>query len=335
MATRVAITGFGRIGRLVLRSLLETKRDDIEVVALNVSGDIKTAAHLFKYDSIHGTYHGELTTTASTIGFGKKQIPVFTERDPHKLPWKDLDIDVVIECTGAFNSKEASSAHLESGAKKVLISAPAKNADMTVVYGVNEQNLNANHKIVSNASCTTNALAPLVSVLHNQFSIEQGFMTTIHAYTGDQRLVDNRHKDLRRARAAGQSMIPTSTGAAKSISLIIPELAGKLDGTAIRVPTANVSLINLTMTLTKNTTVDEVNNVMRNSSETHLNGILGICDEPLVSCDFNHSPYSSVFDTTQTKLINGNLLHITAWYDNEWGFSLRMADTAALIGKLS
>ena len=333
MVTRVAITGFGRIGRLTTRGIIESKRQDIKIVALNISGSIENAIHLLKYDTIHGRFQGSIKNTRSTLNLGTGSIKVFSERDPRKLPWDRIGVDVLMECTGSFNSKEASSIHLDSGAKKVLISAPAKNADLTVVYGINHQKLRKTHKIVSNASCTTNALAPVIHILDHAFGIQKGSMTAIHAYTGDQKLIDNNHKDLRRARAAGESIIPTSTGAARSIGLIIPHLDGKLDGTAIRVPTPNVSMIDCVLMMKQKVTVEQVNATMQKSAKNKLKAILGICDEPLVSADFNHQPYSAIFDCTQTRIISGNLLRVVAWYDNEWGFSLRMADTAAYMGR--
>ena len=334
MVTRVAITGFGRIGRLTLRALLESKRKDIKIVALNATGSPERVAHLFEYDSIHGRYQGKITTTRNSINFGNGAVKLVSARDPKDLPWKELDIDVVLECTGVFNTKEQSIAHIEAGCKRVLISAPTKTADLTVVYGVNHTKLRKKHQVISNASCTTNALAPLVAVLDKKIGIENGFMTTVHAYTGDQRLVDNRHNDPRRARAAGQSMIPTSTGAAKSLGMVIPNMEGRLGGTAIRVPTPNVSLIDFVFKANKKTTIEAVNKIMIQASKTNLNGIMGICELPLVSCDFNHNPHSCIFDVTQTQLVGEGLVRILAWYDNEWGFSMRMLDTAAAIGKL-
>lgn len=334
MITRVAITGFGRIGRLALRGIIESDRKDIKIVALNASGSIETAAHLLQYDTVHGRFPEKIKTTKSTMNVGAGSFRVLTERDPSKLPWDDLGVDVVMECTGAFNSKQASMAHIEAGAKRVLISAPAKDADAIIVYGVNHKDLRKKHQIVSNASCTTNALAPVAAVLDKNFGIENGYMTTIHAYTGDQRLVDNRHHDLRRARGAAQSIIPTSTGAAKAIGLILPKLAGKLDGTAIRVPTPNVSMVELVFTPKKKTTVEAVNAAMLKASKGDLKGVLGYEDAPLVSTDFNHQPYSSIFDATGTQIVGNKLVRVMAWYDNEWGFSLRMADTAVAMGKL-
>ena len=333
MVTRVALTGFGRIGRLTLRGIVEAKRKDIKIVALNASGSIDTAAHLLQYDTVHGLYQGKIKTTKSTMDIGTGPFKVFTERDPSKLPWGDLGVDVVLECTGAFNSKEASMAHIEAGAKKVLISAPATNVDNTIVYGVNHKSLRKSHKIVSNASCTTNALAPLAMVLDEHCGIKSGYMTTIHAYTGDQRLVDNRHNDIRRARGAAQSMIPTSTGAAKALGLVIPKLAGKLEGTAIRVPTPNVSLVDLVFTPQKKTSPEAIHDAMKKASRGKLKSILGYEEKPLVSTDFNHQPFSCIFDATGTQIVGNNLIRVMGWYDNEWGFSLRMADTAVAMHK--
>lgn len=338
MVTRVALTGFGRIGRLVLRGIIESGRKDIEIVALNASGDIETAAHLLKYDTVHGRFAHKIKTTKTTMTIGAQNFKVFTQRDPSKLPWGDLGVDVVMECTGAFNSKQASMAHIDAGAKRVLISAPAKDADAMIVYGVNHKVLRKSHRIISNASCTTNALAPIAAILDENFGIVNGYMTTIHAYTGDQNLVDNRHKDLRRMRAAAQNIIPTSTGAAKAMGQVLPKLAGKLDGTAIRVPTPNVSMIELVFTPKKKTNIAAINAAMLKASQgkgkIKLKGILGYEDMPLVSTDFNHQPYSAIFDATGTQMVGDKLVRVMAWYDNEWGFSLRMADMAVAMGKL-
>ena len=334
MTVRVGINGFGRIGRLVLRAAAEAGRDDIEFVAINDLGDAEANAHLLKYDSVHGTFPGEVTATADGIDVGKGPIKVLAERDPSKLPWGDLGVDVALECTGIFASKEKASAHLKAGAKRVLVSAPASGADLTVVYGVNHDKLEAAHTVVSNASCTTNCLAPVADVLHKAIGIERGFMTTIHAYTGDQRIVDTLHSDLRRARAAALSMIPTSTGAARAVGLVMPELAGKLDGTAIRVPTANVSLVDLTFTAARATTAEEINAAMAEAAAGRLAGVLAVNEAPLVSTDFNHNPASSTFDATQTQVIDGTFVRVLSWYDNEWGFSNRMSDTAVLLGGL-
>jgi glyceraldehyde 3-phosphate dehydrogenase len=334
MAVRVAINGFGRIGRLVLRAIAESGRKDISVVAINDLGSVDANAHLLKWDSVHGPFPGKIKTTKSTFDLGRGPIKVLAERDPAKLPWKDLGVDIALECTGIFTSKEKASAHLTAGAKKVLISAPADGAEITVVYGVNHKDLKKSHKIVSNGSCTTNCLAPVAQVLNAAVGIERGYMTTIHAYTGDQNTVDTLHKDARRARAAGLSMIPTSTGAAKALGLVLPELKGKLDGTSIRVPTANVSVIDLVFTAKKSTTVEEVNAAIVAASKGPLKGVLGTTNEELVSIDFNHNPASSTFDLTQTQVIDGKLVRVLSWYDNEWGFSNRMGDTAVAMGKL-
>lgn len=328
MALRVAINGFGRIGRNTLRAIEESGRKDVEVVAINDLGKPETNAHLLQYDSVHGRFPGEVGVSGDQLIVNNRKIRVTAERDPANLPWGELGVDIVYECTGIFTSKEKASAHLNAGAKKVLISAPADNADLTVVYGVNHDKLEAGHTVVSNASCTTNCLAPVAYVLNNAIGIEQGFMTTIHAYTGDQPVHDTLHSDLRRARAAALSMIPTSTGAAKAVGLVLPELAGKLDGTAIRVPTPNVSLVDFKFIASKNTSAEEVNNAIREAAAGKLKGVLGTNDEPLVSIDFNHNPYSSVFDLTQTQVIEGKLVRVLSWYDNEWGFSNRMSDTA-------
>lgn len=334
MAVRVAINGFGRIGRLVLRAIAESGRKDIEVVAINDLGSVEANAHLLKWDSVHGPFPGKIKVTKTSFDLGRGPIKVQAERDPSKLPWKELGIDIAFECTGIFTSKEKAGMHLTAGAKRVLISAPSNDADLTVVYGVNHQQLKKSHKIVSNASCTTNCLAPVAAVLNKAVGIEQGYMTTIHAYTGDQNTVDTLHSDPRRARAAGVSMIPTSTGAAKAVGLVLPELAGKLDGTSIRVPTANVSVIDLVFTAKKKTTVEEVNAAIIAASKGHLKGILGTTNEALVSIDFNHNPASSTFDLTQTQVIDGKLVRVLSWYDNEWGFSNRMGDTARAMAKL-
>ncbi len=334
MAVRVAINGFGRIGRLVLRAAIESQRKDVAFVGINDLGPVETNAHLLKYDSVHGNLEADITTGADWIDAGGGRIKVTAERDPTKLPWGELGVDVVMECTGIFNSKEKASAHLEAGGKRVLISAPASGADLTVVYGVNDDKLEAGHTVVSNASCTTNCLAPVAHVLNQAIGIERGFMTTIHAFTGDQPSVDTLHGDLRRARAASVSMIPTSTGAARAVGLVLPELAGKLDGTAIRVPTPNVSLIDFKFTTPRETSVEEINGAINQATGGRLQGILGVNDQPLVSIDFNHSPLSSTFDLTQTQVVEGRFCRVLSWYDNEWGFSNRMSDTAAAMGKL-
>ncbi len=335
MALRVAINGFGRIGRLVLRAAMESGRKDVDFVAINDLGSAEANAHLLTHDSVHGRYPGKVQAMKSAIKVNGKKIAVLSERDPAKLPWGDLGVDVVMECTGLFNSKEAAGAHLTAGAKKVLVSAPCSDADLTVVYGINHDKLRKSHKVVSNASCTTNCLVPVAWVLDQTVGIKHGFMTTIHAFTGDQRTVDTLHKDLRRARAASVSMIPTSTGAARAVGLVLPELKGKLDGTAIRVPTANVSLVDLTIEAKKKTTVEQVNEAMVKAAKgNRLKGVLELNDAPLVSCDFNHSPASSTFDLTQTQVLDGTCVRVLSWYDNEWGFSNRMSDTAVALGKL-
>jgi len=334
MPVRVAINGFGRIGRLVLRAIHESGRKDIEVVGINDLGPIETNAHLLRYDSVHGPFQGKVRTTKTGMNIGRGSIAVSAERDPSKLPWDKLKVDVALECTGIFASKEAASAHLDAGAKRVLVSAPASGADLTVVYGVNDKKLRKSHKVVSNASCTTNCLAPVAFVLNQAIGIEHGFMTTVHAYTGDQPVLDTLHKDLHRARAAAMSMIPTSTGAARAVGLVLPELAGKLDGTAIRVPTPNVSMIDLTFRAKKATTVEAVNEAISKAAAGKLKGILTANNEPLVSVDFNHNPASSAFDLTQTQVVDGRFVRVLSWYDNEWGFSNRMSDTAVAMGKL-
>ena len=337
MAVRVAINGFGRIGRLVLRAILESKRDDIEVVALNDLGPVETNAHLLRYDSVHGTYNGEVKTKDGAMDAGRGWMTVTAERDPAKLPWGKLNVDVAMECTGIFTDREKAKAHLAAGAKRVLISAPGANADLTVVYGVNHGKLEKSHTVVSNASCTTNCLVPVAAVLHREFGIEHGFMTTIHSYTGDQPVLDTLHKDLYRARGAALSMIPTTTGAAKAVGLVLPELAGKLDGSSIRVPTPNVSLIDFKFVAKKPTSKEEVNKAMveaATGSNSPLKGILAINDQPLVSSDFNHNPASSTFDLKQTQVMDGKFVRVLSWYDNEWGFANRMSDTAVALGKL-
>ncbi|MEO1013884.1 MAG: type I glyceraldehyde-3-phosphate dehydrogenase [Pseudomonadota bacterium] len=333
MTVRVGVNGFGRIGRLTLRSIIEHGRKDIEVAAINDLGPVETNAHLLRFDSIHGRFPGEVKTTADTIDAGAGPMKVFAERDPAKLPWGDLGVDIVFECTGIFADKEKASAHLSGGAKRVLVSAPAKNADKTIVYGVNHDTLGADDVVVSNASCTTNCLAPVAKVLSDTVGIERGYMTTIHSYTGDQPTLDTMHKDLYRARAAASSMIPTSTGAAKAVGLVLPHLQGKLDGSSIRVPTPNVSVVDLVVTPSRDTTVEEVNAVMLEASQGSLKGVLGVTDEPLVSMDFNHDPHSSYFASAQTQVLEGKLVRVLSWYDNEWGFSTRMSDTALEMAK--
>jgi glyceraldehyde 3-phosphate dehydrogenase len=334
MAVRVAISGFGRIGRNILRAIVEAKRKDVEIVAINDLFSAKDNAHLLRHDSVHGRFPGEVSVAGDSIDVGNGPIKVLAERDPHKLPWKAMDIDVVMECTGIFTDRDKAAAHLEAGAKRVLVSAPAKGADLTVVFGVNHEKLTRDHKVVSNASCTTNCLAPVAKVLNDLVGIKSGFMTTIHAYTNDQNVLDQAHKDMRRARAAALNMIPTSTGAAAAVGLVLPELKGKLDGTAIRVPTPNVSVVDLKFIPGRETAVDEINKAMQHAAKQELKGILAVSNEPLVSIDFNHDPHSSTFDLTQTQIVDGKLVRVLAWYDNEWGFSNRMADTAVAIGKL-
>ena len=334
MTVRIAINGFGRIGRLVLRALHESGRKDVEVVAINDLGPVKTSAHLLKHDSVHGTLRADISTGDDWMDLGAGRIKVTAERDPAKLPWGAMGIDIVAECTGIFTARDKAALHLAAGAKRVLVSAPADGADLTVVYGVNHDQLKAEHKVVSNASCTTNCLAPVAYVLNNAFGIERGYMTTIHAYTGDQSTVDTMHKDLRRARAAALSMIPTSTGAARAVGLVLPELKGKLDGTAIRVPTPNVSMIDLTFDAGRDTSVEEINAAISAAAAGRLKGVLGTVSDEVVSIDFNHNPASSTFDLTQTQVIEGNLVRVLSWYDNEWGFSNRMSDTAAAMAKL-
>ncbi len=334
MAARVAINGFGRIGRLVFRAAMEAKRKDVEFVAINDLGSPQANAHLLTYDSVHGTYPGNVQAMKNAIKVDGRKVAVLSERDPAKLPWRDLGVDIVMECTGLFASKEAASAHLVGGAKKVLVSAPCSNADITVCHGVNSNKLRKSHKVISNASCTTNCLAPVATVLNKAVGIQRGFMTTVHAFTGDQRTVDTLHKDPARARAASVSMIPTSTGAARAVGLVLPELAGKIDGTSIRVPTLNVSLIDLTFTPKRATSVDEINNAIIKAAKGPLKGILATNDQPLVSIDYNHNPASSIFDLRETQVIAGRFVRVLSWYDNEWGFSNRMSDVAALLGKL-
>ncbi|MGF1528318.1 MAG: type I glyceraldehyde-3-phosphate dehydrogenase [Candidatus Competibacterales bacterium] len=334
MALRVAINGYGRIGRNILRALFEAERhDEITIVAINDLGNAETNAHLTRYDTVHGRFPGEVKVDGDQLVVDGHSMAVLAERDPGKLPWEALAVDVVLECTGLFTSKEKAAPHLQAGAKKVLISAPGgKDVDATVVYGVNHGVLKADHRVVSNASCTTNCLAPLVKPLHDALGVVQGLMTTIHSYTNDQVLIDVYHKDLRRARSATHSMIPTKTGAAAAVGLVLPELNGKLDGFAMRVPTINVSVVDLSFTAGRDTSVDEVNQVLRAAASGPLQGILTVNDDPLVSMDFNHNPASSIFDATQTKVI-GPLVKVLAWYDNEWGFSNRMLDTAVAMMK--
>ncbi len=334
MATRIAINGFGRIGRNVLRAMAENRRDDLHLVAINDLGPVETNAHLFRYDSVHGRFHGDVRIEGDTMNVGSGPFKVLAERDPAKLPWGDLGVDVVLECTGIFSDRDKAATHLTAGAKKVLVSAPSKGADLTVVYGVNDDKIGPSHQVISNASCTTNCLAPVAKVLQELCGIQSGYMTTIHSYTNDQRILDLPHSDLRRARAAALSMIPTTTGAAKAVGLVLPELAGKLDGSAIRVPTPNVSVIDLKFIPQRETTVEEINAAMKSAASGALKGILAVTGEPLVSIDFNHDPHSSTFDLSGTQIVDGRLARVMSWYDNEWGFSCRMCDTAAAIGKI-
>ena len=333
MSVKVAINGFGRIGRNILRSIIENKNHNIKVVGINDLGPIETNAHLLKYDSVHGILNRDVIINGSDLDVGTGPIKVTSERNPENLPWKELDVDVVLECTGIFTSKEKAQQHITAGAKKVLISAPASGVDLTVVYGVNHQKISSEHQILSNASCTTNCLAPLAYVLNKSIGIENGFMTTIHSYTGDQPTLDTMHSDLYRARAAAANMIPTSTGAAKAVGLVLPELDGKLDGVAIRVPTQNVSVVDFKFNSKKETSIEEINKVIKNASENELKTILSFNDKKLVSSDFNHNPSSSIFHSDQTKVMNKKFVRILSWYDNEWGFSNRMCDTALEIGK--
>jgi glyceraldehyde 3-phosphate dehydrogenase (phosphorylating) len=333
MAVRIAINGFGRIGRLLLRALHEQRRDDLVCVAINDLGSVAANAHLLKFDSVHGRFYGTINTGEDWMDIGKGRIKVLTERDPAKLPWKDLKVDVALECTGRFTKREAAAKHIEAGAKRVVVSAPADGADITVVLGVNSDKLKPEHKVLSNGSCTTNCLAPVAYVLNEGLGIEQGYMTTIHSYTGDQNTVDTLHRDMRRARAAALNMIPTSTGAAKALGLVIPALQGKLDGTAIRVPTANVSLIDFKFTAARDTSKDEVNALMTQAANSNrFKGILAVNGDETVSSDFNHDPHSSTFDLTQTVVMGKRFCRVLSWYDNEWGFSNRMVEIAALAG---
>ena len=330
MTTRIAINGFGRIGRLVLRALIETGRDDLEIVAINDLGPVESNAHLLRFDSVHGRFPGTVTVTGNTLDVGRGPITVSAERDPADLPWEDIDI--VLDCTGIFKGDKAL-VHLKK-AKKVLVSAPSNGADKTIVYGVNHATLTDADRHVSNASCTTNCLAPVAKALHDAVGITRGFMTTIHSYTGDQPTLDTMHSDMYRARAAAMSMIPTSTGAARAVGLVLPELAGKLDGVAIRVPTPNVSVVDFTFEAARDTTVEEINAAVTAAADGPMRGILGVTDQPNVSQDFNHDPRSSVFHLSETKVLEKRMVRVLSWYDNEWGFSCRMLDTAALMGRL-
>ncbi len=333
MSVRVSINGFGRIGRNILRAIIESGRDDIKVVGINDLGPVETNAHLLRYDTVHGRFPADVKVSGDNIDVGKGPIKVTSIRDPKDLPWKQLDVDIAMECTGIFASREKASMHLVAGAKRVLVSAPATGADLTVVYGVNHNKLTKDHLVVSNASCTTNCLAPVAMVINQGVGISQGFMTTIHSYTGDQPTLDTMHSDMYRARAAAGNMIPTSTGAAKAVGLVLPELNGKLDGVSMRVPTQNVSVVDFKFNSVKSTSVDEINNLIKKATNSELTNILGYTDEPLVSSDFNHDSRSSVFHMDQTKVMDGSFVRVLSWYDNEWGFSNRMSDTAVAMSK--
>ena len=333
MSVRVAINGFGRIGRNILRAIVESARDDIIVVGINDLGPVETNAHLLRYDSVHGKFPADVKVSGNDLDVGRGPIKVTSIRDPKDLPWKELDVDIAMECTGIFASREKASMLLDAGAKRVLVSAPASGVDLTVVYGVNHQKISKDHLVISNASCTTNCLAPVAMALNNGVGINQGFMTTIHSYTGDQPTLDTMHSDLYRSRAAAGNMIPTSTGAAKAVGLVLPELNGKLDGVSVRVPTQNVSVVDFKFNASRSTSVDEINNIIRESANGELNNILGFTDEPLVSSDFNHDSRSSIFHMDQTKVMDNTFVRVLSWYDNEWGFSNRMSDTAVAIGK--
>jgi len=333
MTVRVAINGFGRIGRNILRSIIESNRQDILVVGINDLGPVETNAHLLRYDTVHGRFPSNVKVDGSNIDVGTGPIKVTSIRDPKELPWKELDVDIAMECTGIFTTREKASMHLEAGAKRVLVSAPTNGADLTVVYGVNHNKLTSDHLVVSNASCTTNCLAPIAMALNNGVGITQGFMTTIHSYTGDQPTLDTMHSDLYRARAAAGNMIPTSTGAAKAVGLVLPELNGKLDGVSIRVPTQNVSVVDFKFNASRSTSVEEINNIIKQEAQGNLKNILGFTNECLVSSDFNHDPHSSIFHIDQTKVMDNTFVRVLSWYDNEWGFSNRMSDTAIAISK--
>jgi len=333
MSVRVAINGFGRIGRNILRAIVESARDDIIVVGINDLGPVETNAHLLRYDSVHGKFPADVKVSGNDLDVGQGPIKVTSIRDPKDLPWKELDVDIAMECTGIFTSREKASMHLDAGAKRVLVSAPASGVDLTVVYGVNHQKISKDHLVISNASCTTNCLAPIAMALNNGVGINQGFMTTIHSYTGDQPTLDTMHSDLYRSRAAAGNMIPTSTGAAKAVGLVLPELNGKLDGVSVRVPTQNVSVVDFKFNASRSTSVDEINDIIKVSANEGLKNILGFTDEPLVSSDFNHDARSSIFHMDQTKVMDNTFVRVLSWYDNEWGFSNRMSDTAVAIGK--
>ena len=333
MSVRVAINGFGRIGRNILRAIVESARDDIVVVGINDLGPVETNAHLLRYDSVHGKFPADVKVSRNDFDVGQGPIKVTSIRDPKDLPWKELDVDIAMECTGIFTSREKALMHLDAGAKRVLVSAPATGVDLTVVYGVNHQKISKDHLVISNASCTTNCLAPVAMALNNGVGINQGFMTTIHSYTGDQPTLDTMHSDLYRSRAAAGNMIPTSTGAAKAVGLVLPELNGKLDGVSVRVPTQNVSVVDFKFNASRSTSVDEINNIIKESANGELKNILGFTNEPLVSSDFNHDSRSSIFHMDQTKVMDNTFVGVLSWYDNEWGFSNRMSDTAIAIGK--
>ena len=335
MSVRVAINGFGRIGRNVLRAIIESARDDIIVVGINDLGPVETNAHLLRYDSVHGKFPADVKVSGNDLDVGQGPIKVTSIRDPKDLPWKELDVDIAMECTGIFASREKASMHLDAGAKRVLVSAPASGVDLTVVYGVNHQKISKDHLVISNASCTTNCLAPVAMALNNGVGINQGFMTTIHSYTGDQPTLDTMHSDLYRSRAAAGNMIPTSTGAAKAVGLVLPELNGKLDGVSVRVPTQNVSVVDFKFNASRSTSVDEINDIIKETANGELKNILGFTDEPLVSSDFNHDLHSSIFHMDQTKVMDNTFVRVLSWYDNEWGFSTRMSVTAVAIGKTS
>ena len=333
MSVRVAINGFGRIGRNILRAIVESARDDIIVVGINDLGPVETNAHLLRYDSVHGKFPADVKVIGNDLDVGQGPIKVTSIRDPKDLPWKELDVDIAMECTGIFASREKASMHLDAGAKRVLVSAPASGVDLTVVYGVNHKKISKDHLVISNASCTTNCLAPVAMALNNGVGINQGFMTTIHSYTGDQPTLDTMHSDLYRSRAAAGNMIPTSTGAAKAVGLVLPELNGKLDGVSVRVPTQNVSVVDFKFNASRSTSVEEINNIIKEYTNGKLKNILGFTDEPLVSSDFNHDSRSSIFHMDQTKVMDNTFVRVLSWYDNEWGFSNRMSDTAVAIGK--
>ena len=333
MSVRVSINGFGRIGRNILRAIVESARDDIIVVGINDLGPVETNAHLLRYDTVHGKFPADVKVSGNDLDVGQGPIKVTSFRDPKDLPWKELEVDIAMECTGIFASREKASMHLDAGAKRVLVSAPASGVDLTVVYGVNHQKISKDHLVISNASCTTNCLAPVAMALNNGVGINQGFMTTIHSYTGDQPTLDTMHSDLYRSRAAAGNMIPTSTGAAKAVGLVLPELNGKLDGVSVRVPTQNVSVVDFKFNASRSTSVEEINNIIKESANGELKNILGFTYEPLVSSDFNHDSRSSIFHMDQTKVMDNTFVRVLSWYDNEWGFSNRMSDTAVAIGK--